>query len=162
VRARGVVVLDPVADAGPRVIEAAEQRLVQKLVAHAAVEGLADAVLHRLARGDVVPGDPGLGAPGEDGVRGELGAVVADHEIRPAVPSDESFELAHDAPAGDRGVHDRGQAALRRVVDDVEPAQPPPVRELVVDEVEGPAGIRRCGREDRRPRRRRTASPSSR
>ncbi len=75
-RARGVVVLDPLGDAGTCVVEAAEQRLVQEFVAHAAVESLADAVLHRLARRDVVPGDPGLDAPSEDGVRGELGAVA--------------------------------------------------------------------------------------
>jgi hypothetical protein len=39
------------------VVEIVEDRLVQELVAHAAVEGLADAVLHRLAGGDEVPVD---------------------------------------------------------------------------------------------------------
>jgi hypothetical protein len=35
-----------------------EQDLGQELVAHAAIEGLADAVLHRLARRDEMPGAP--------------------------------------------------------------------------------------------------------
>src|SRR5271169_5241637 len=42
-----VVVVDPVRDLGPGMIEAEEQALVEKLVAHAPVETLAEAVLHR-------------------------------------------------------------------------------------------------------------------
>jgi hypothetical protein len=39
------------------VVEIIEQGLVEKFVAHAAIECLADAVLHGLARGDEVPDD---------------------------------------------------------------------------------------------------------
>ena len=39
------------------VAQAEEQRVVQKLVAHAAVEAFAKGVLHRLAWGDVMAGD---------------------------------------------------------------------------------------------------------
>ncbi len=40
-------------------IEVVEDRLIQKLVAHPAVECLTDAVLPRLARRDEVPGNLG-------------------------------------------------------------------------------------------------------
>jgi len=45
-----VVITDPAREHRAGVIKVAEQRLVQQLIAHAAVEGLADPVLHRLAR----------------------------------------------------------------------------------------------------------------
>src|ERR1700722_20617930 len=44
-----VVIVDPVRDLGPGVIEAEEQALVEKLVAHAPVETLAEAILHRVS-----------------------------------------------------------------------------------------------------------------
>src|SRR4029077_7703930 len=52
VRPSLVVIVDPVRDLGPGMIEAEEQALVEKLVAHAPVETLAEAVLHRLSRRD--------------------------------------------------------------------------------------------------------------
>jgi len=60
-----VVIGDPCRDPDPRIGKAAELALVQKLVAHAAVERLHEAVLHRLARRDEVPGDTGRLAPGQ-------------------------------------------------------------------------------------------------
>jgi hypothetical protein len=50
------------------VIKAEEQRFVQKLIAHAAVETFAEAVLHRLAGRDVMPLDFAFGRPAQDGV----------------------------------------------------------------------------------------------
>ena len=58
--------------------QAPEQVLVQAFVAQPADQALDEAVLHRLARRDVVPGDATLLLPAEDRVRGQLGAVVAD------------------------------------------------------------------------------------
>src|SRR5260370_37568849 len=55
-----------------------EQRLVQQLIAQAAVEALDEAVLLRLGRRAVVPGDAGLIRPAQGAVPGPLGAVVAD------------------------------------------------------------------------------------
>lgn len=49
-RSRGVEVLSPFGDGAARMVEAEEQALVQKLVAHPPVEALDIAVLHRLAR----------------------------------------------------------------------------------------------------------------
>ena len=59
-RPRRVVVGDPGSNDLPGLVEIEEQALVEQLVAHAAVEGFDVAVLHRLARCDVVPFDPML------------------------------------------------------------------------------------------------------
>ena len=82
-RRLGVVVRDPCADGPPCMIEPEEQAFVQKFVAHPAVEGLDGAILHRLARCDVMPLDAVVFRPGEDRVRGQLGAVVARRNSQP-------------------------------------------------------------------------------
>src|SRR5262245_28597330 len=74
-----VVVGDPCRNLGLGVFEIEEQRLVQELVAHAAVEALDEGVLDRLARRNEVPVDAGVLAPGQHGVASELGAVVGDN-----------------------------------------------------------------------------------
>jgi hypothetical protein len=83
------------------VVETEEERLVEQLVPHAPVEALADAVLHGFARSDEVPGDAVLDAPGEHGVRGELGPVVRHDHARPAAPGEDGIELSCDALARD-------------------------------------------------------------
>ena len=87
-RSRGVEVLPPFGDGAARMVEAEEQALVQEFVAHPAVEGFDVAVLHRLARRDVVPFDTVILRPGEDGVRGELGAVVGNDHVRLAATAE--------------------------------------------------------------------------
>jgi hypothetical protein len=117
-----------------------------------------------------MPGDPMLLHPREHGVGGELGSVVGDDQIGFAAPGDDGVELARDSPAGDRGVGDRRQAFLGDVVDQVEDAEAPPVRKLVVDEVDRPVGVRPRFDQDWRPHPRRPlaalaladAQPSSR
>lgn len=81
-----VVVGDPSSGGGAGMTETEEQGFVQKLVPHPAVEHLADAVLLRLPRRDEVPGDLLPLRLCEHGVRGELGAMVADNELRKSVP----------------------------------------------------------------------------
>ena len=54
-----VVVGQPSSEVPTGRIEAEEQSLIEELVPRPGVEGLADAVLLRLTRGDEVPGDPG-------------------------------------------------------------------------------------------------------
>lgn len=122
-------------------VEVAEQRLVEEFVPHSPVEGLAEAVLHRTTRRDVVPLDADLLRPEQDGVRGELRSVVADDELRLAVPGDERRQFAGHPPARDRSIWDRGEALFFHVVDDVEHAEPLPGRHLIVNEVERPTGI---------------------
>lgn len=67
-----VVVLCPGRNHHTGVVQAQEQGLVEQLVAHATVEALGVAILHRLARGNVVPLHADLAAPGKDGVRRQL------------------------------------------------------------------------------------------
>lgn len=73
-----VEVPDPGGDQAASMIEAEKQALVQQFVAHAAVEGLDEAILHRLAGRDGVPFSLVIFRPGQDGIRGELGAVIGD------------------------------------------------------------------------------------
>ena len=65
----GVVVGDPGRNQVAGMGEVAEQRLVQELVPHPAVEAFHETILHRLAWRDVVPLDLVLGAPLQDRVR---------------------------------------------------------------------------------------------
>lgn len=70
-------------------VEAEEQALVEQLVAHATVKAFAEAVLHRVARRDEVPGHPVLLRPGEHGVRGELRSMIRDDHARLASTLDQ-------------------------------------------------------------------------
>ncbi len=147
-----VVVVGPDRDLCPGMIEAKEQALVEKFVAHATVEALAEAVLHRLSRRDKMPDDVVVLRPGEHRVRRELGPVVGDDQAGFATPFDQRRQFTRHAPTGDRGVGDRRQAFARHVVDDVEDPESPTAGELVVDEIQRPAGVGDRLDEDRRPR----------
>lgn len=136
---------------GGALVEAEEQRLVQELVAHLRIEGLADPVLHRLARCDEVPGHAHLLARGQHRVRGELGPVVTDDQAGLAAPGDQRRQFPRDAAARDRGVNHGGEAFLRDIVDHVEDPEPPPLGELVMHEVDRPARVRQGHRQQRRP-----------
>lgn len=65
-------------DLGACVIQIEEQRLVEKLIAHAAVEAFHEAALRGLARCDEVPVDAVVAAPGEHGVAGVFRPVITD------------------------------------------------------------------------------------
>ena len=75
-QAFGIVGVDPAGDRFTGMAEVEEQGLVQKLVAHPAIERLAVTVLLRFAGGDVMPVHLHLPDPCQDGVRGELGPVA--------------------------------------------------------------------------------------
>ena len=115
-------------------IQAEKEGLVEQLVAHAAVEALDVAILHRLAWGDVMPLDSHFPAPGEDCVRGQLGAVVADDYSGLAALGDQIGELAHDPTPRDRRVRHRTQALAGHIIDSgvkiVETAGGKQVREI--------------------------------
>ena len=81
-------------------IEAEEQALVQKLVAHAAAEGFDITVLNRLAGPDLVPFHPVILRPDEGGVRGELGAVAGNGHAGPAAAPDQAGQFPRDPASG--------------------------------------------------------------
>ena len=98
-RPPGIVVDPPFLDDPAGCRQAAEQVHVEALVAEAAVQAFDEAVLHRLARGDVVPLDSMVFLPLQDRMRGQLGSVVADNHERPSTKGDECIELSRDALA---------------------------------------------------------------
>ena len=116
--------------------ERGEQRLVEQLVAQPTVKTFDEGVLDRFARGDVMPVDLHPLGEAQDGVRGELGAVVADDHCRLPAPGDERFEFARHPQSRQRSVGDQGKAFPRAVVDDGQDAEAAAVGELVRDEVE--------------------------
>jgi hypothetical protein len=95
-----IVVGDPGSGDLPSLIEIEEQAFVEQLVAHAPVEGFDIAVLHRLAGRDVVPFDLMLFATTQDGIRGELSAVV--RSSPPRIGRSKPLEGNRGGPAFDR------------------------------------------------------------
>src|ERR1700754_1331925 len=93
------VVVDPPGFEDPAgVFQAHKQMLVEALVAQPADEALGKSVLHRFARGDVMPVDTALLLPGEDRVRSQLGAVIADDQARQFAESADPVEFAGNTP----------------------------------------------------------------
>ena len=148
-RADGVVVVAPDGELPPSISEARKDFLVQQLVAQTPVEAFDEGVLGRLAGRDVVPGDAALVLPFEDGVTGQLAAVVADDRRGLAVQPDQGIELAHDAAPGERGVGDQREILAGAIVDDSEYAKAPPRLEDVREEVQGPALVGKRGHSER-------------
>ena len=55
---------------------AGEKLLIEPLIAKLAVRAFHEAILHRLARRDVVPLDTPIFLPRQDGIRDQLSAIV--------------------------------------------------------------------------------------
>ena len=91
-----VVVAPPVFQRQTGLHQRREQGLVQELVAQAAVEAFDEGVLHGLARCNVVPPDLGLVGPAQNGVAGQLRAVVADDRPGPAARADQKIKFPRD------------------------------------------------------------------
>lgn len=79
-------------------VEPEERALIEQLIAHSAVETFAEAILHGLAWRDEVPGDPVLLRPAEQGVRGELGAVIGNDHAGLAPLLDQCRQFACYSP----------------------------------------------------------------
>jgi hypothetical protein len=78
--------------------------------------------------------------------------VVGDDHAGFAAPFEERRQFASDPTAGDRGVGDRRQALARHIINDIENTETSAAGELVVDEIQRPAGIGLCLDQDRRSR----------
>lgn len=148
---RRVVVGHPGGDQVAGMGEVSEQRFVEKFVPHPAVETLDEPILHRLSRRDVVPLDLGLGAPLQDRIRGQFGPVVGDDHPGLAAPFDQRRQLPCHAAARDRGVGDRSEALARDVIHHIQHPEPPSAGELIVDEIQRPAGVCTGFDQDRGP-----------
>ena len=83
-RPLAIVVIDPVGDICSGVIEIEEQELVEKLVAHAAVEALTEGVLDGLSWGDKVPFD--AVACDQARMAFQVNSVPLSETIKPGLP----------------------------------------------------------------------------
>lgn len=82
------------------------------------VLGLHEAVLHWLARRDLIPLDSMVLLPFEDGVRGQLGSVIRDDHAGMARPEGDPVQLATDTLAGQRVVDYGSKTLPAEVVED--------------------------------------------
>lgn len=86
-----------------------------------------------------MPLNADLPAPGEDRVRRQLGAIIADDHPWLAALGDQIGELAHDPTPRYRRIGHRTQALAGHIVDDVEHSEPASRRHLIVHEVQAPS-----------------------
>ena len=135
-RSECVVVDPPFFDDPSGLWQADEEMLVETLVTQSAIEALDEAILHWLARGNIVPFNLGLVRPAEDGVGRELGPVIADNHLRLATGGDELIQLTSHANPAQRGVRHERQAFARAVINDGQNAEAAAIRQLVRHEVE--------------------------
>lgn len=121
-----------------------EQRLVQELVAQSGIEGLDEGVLHRFARVDVVPVEPGCRQS-----RSEWRCWSTRCHCRCRSPwacrGRQSAGRAHALPPCPtaRGRRSRGQAAPGTDVVDRQNAEAPAADQLAGHEVQRPQVVRR-------------------
>ena len=120
---------------------AVDDFFVQAFIPQAGVEGLDVTILLRLAGIDVMLLDLVVIRPFQDGLAGELGAVVGDHASRFAVDPDQRIEFPRHSGPRDDGVGNQGKV-LAAVVIDCQNAEFPAGDESVGQEVQGPPLIR--------------------
>lgn len=158
VGAFGVVVEAPSFDDLSRRWQALEQVFV---------EAFNESVLGRFSRRDVVPFNAAVLLPSKNGVRRQLGAVVAHDHQRLAADGDQPFQFPRRTAPRERRVDHQRQALAGKVVDDNQHPEAPAINSRIRDEVEAPP---LCGtvigarvpRARLRPPCRRTVSASSR
>ena len=131
--------------------QAVKQVFIQAFVSHTPVEAFHEAILHWLARCDVVPVNFTVLLPLQDRIRRQLGSVVADHRAGVATYLGDPVEFTGHADARQGRINDSGQTftadafALKgmqnmpeRVIDHVQDTEPAATREAVRHEVERP------------------------
>ena len=92
-RAMVIEVVAPYCNQMAGMAQAVEQVFIQALISHPTIEAFDKAVLHRLARGYVVPLDLAIFLPFQDSVRGQLGAIVRDHHAGIAAYLGDTIQL---------------------------------------------------------------------
>lgn len=106
---------------------AGKEVLVEAFVAQASVETLHEAVLHWLARRDVMPLDSMVLLPFEDGVRGQLGSVIRHDHAGIARAERDPVQFTADTLAGKRVVDHGGKALATEVIEDAKDTKAPAV-----------------------------------
>src|SRR5271166_5935449 len=139
VRALAVIIGPPSFQSRPRLRQRPEQGLVQKLVPEPAVETLDERILRWFPGFDIMPGHIPFLRPGKDRVRGQLGAVVADHGPGLAAHRNDAVQLAGHAGARERSVRDEPQAFPRGIVNHRQDTKPAAIGELIVNKIKAPA-----------------------
>jgi hypothetical protein len=93
---------------GPDVIiimpQAGEQNFIKALIPQTTIEAFDKAVLHWLARRDIVPIDKMVLAPPENGMGGHLGPVVSDNGLGFAAFANEDAQLSRQAMPPNGGI----------------------------------------------------------
>ena len=115
-----VVIMSPFFGDVLRFPEGREQAFIQTFIPHAAIEGFAEAVLRRLAWLNELQIDAASLRPVKHCQGSELGAVVADNELRSAMQIDQPSQLASHALAADRGIYRDRMTLLGEVIDHIE------------------------------------------
>ena len=103
--------------------QVAKHGLVEQFIPLPSVEAFHEAIVHRLARRDIVPFTPFLGTPPQDGVLSQVCPIVRDNHPRLSASLDPSRQPARHPTSRDLGVRDRRHALTRDVVGHVEHRQ---------------------------------------
>lgn len=102
---------------------------------------------HRLVEAFVAP----FLRPAQDGRRGQLGAIVADHRMRLAAQPDQPRQFARNPNARQRRVDYQREAFPRLIVDHAQDAEATAARQRVGNEVERPTLVQPVRQQHRRP-----------
>lgn len=122
-----IVIAPPCVDDKFGVAQPLEEVFVEALVTQPSVEALNEAILHRLTRGNEVPGYAAVFAPFEHDVRGKLGAVIRDDHVGLSPQLNDLVELARHACTRDRRVDKKRQAFACAVIDHCKDPEPPAI-----------------------------------
>ena len=111
--------------------QAVEQVFIQAFVCHTPLEAFHEAILHRLARCEVVPVNFTVFLPLQDCIRRQLGSVVVDHHAEVATNLGDPVEFTGHADARQRRINHSGQTCTAEVVDDIQYTGPAATRQAV-------------------------------
>lgn len=102
----------------------------------ATVEAVDEAVLHWLARRDIMSVHAACIGPGRDRIAGQFAAIVTDHHLRLAAFDHEPIEFVGNPHAGQRRIRDQPWAPARAVVDDGQYPEATAIGQLIRPEVQ--------------------------
>jgi hypothetical protein len=141
VRAEMVVFVSPVVDEEAGFVDGIEPVLVKAVIAEGAVEGFNEGILHGFAGLDVMKMNASSLCPKEDGLAGELRAIVGGDDFWKAASEGEFFQDINDSNAADGSIDMESQALAGEVIHQGQATKATASGKLVMNEVHGPAFI---------------------